>query len=202
MTRNALLYPSPDDVDFAEIAGRLAQINLYCGAGQKPVSVAQHILITCDALSDSSVMPWALLADCWKARLGDMQDHLLDLVIGQAQGGLSEQGEQTIRAELQAMKYRHTEALHEAAGLPDVPPRYEQIIQYAGMVAMATERRDFICQRDYPWPPRLGAYTPLRKVYRLRAAKDVADDLHARFKTNLPSLAGRATVREPAIGKV
>jgi len=34
--------------------------------------------------------------------------------------------------------------------------------------------------------------TPLRKVYRLRAAPDVADELFARFQTYLPALARRA----------
>lgn len=184
-----LLRPTPADVDFREIADTLAQISHYNGAALKPLSVAYHTLIVCDAAPDP-IKPWALLHECHEARLGNIAPPV--------QKALIELGHHYSLVEPSALEiaiteliHLHSDAIHRAAGLPLPSIKRCEAIHRANLVALATERRDFLGPGARRWAAEIEAVAPLRKVYRLRAAPDIADELFARFQTTLPALARR-----------
>ncbi len=187
MPHQDILHPSPEDIDFRQIAERLAQIILYNGCGHKPVSAAQHTLILCDALLDPAAMPWALLAETPRAVIGDLDVCVLGALLTRAKE-LSERGRRIILNEWDVLKSRHIGAARLAAGLPEPDETITRHIFRAGRVAMLTERRDFLSRTPRGWPKDLDVLSPLPRVYRLRAPKDVADDLYARFRSSFPAL--------------
>lgn len=181
-----LVRPTPADVDFRDIADQLAQINRYCGAAAKPISVAQHTLIAC-AAAPLEAQPWVALHDAHEARINDLTTPL-KLALAEVADGLVRNGGRLIRAALSTIALRHDEAIHAAAGLPLPDVRLKEAIKRADIVALQTERRDFVGPCARAWAPEIEAVRPLRAVYRLRPAADVADDLYALFRRCLPAL--------------
>lgn len=181
-----LTRPTADEVDFREIADSLAQINRYCGAATKPVSVGMHTLIAFDAAAHE-LRPWVLLHDAHETRIGDMTTPMKAALCAvarehYAQGGLF------MRQMLAALAERHDVAIHEAAGLPLPTDAQKQAIKRADIIALQTERRDFLGPSARAWAPEIEAVSPLSRVYRLRAAHDVADQLFGLFRQYLPAL--------------
>lgn len=192
-TRNGrtvdLLRPKPKDIDFRAIADALAQINRHAGNAEKPVSAAMHTLILFDAAEEQD-KAHALLYDAHAAHIGDIAAptaEALDM-IARIHGDQSETVYQAIRR-LQAL---HDAAIHAAAGLAPPNPDRRAYIRRAGIVALSTERRDFLGRCSRAWAPEIEAAPPLRKIYRFRSAPDVADELYAKFRQFLPALRCRA----------
>jgi hypothetical protein len=189
-----LVDPKESEVDFREIADTLAQINRYCGSAVKPCSVAQHTLIACDAAPDS-VKPWVLLHDAHEARTTDITtpaQKALEAIAGRLapEHYIVEQwAKDLMRESIAYFKGAHDIAIHRAAGLPLPNEAMHKSIRLADLIALQTERRDFLSPPPKPWAPEVEKHRPLPKVYRLRAAADVADDLYARFRAYLPALA-------------
>ncbi|ATQ67792.1 MULTISPECIES: hypothetical protein [Methylosinus] len=183
-----MLHPDAAQIDFRAVADTLAQINRFAGNADKPISVAMHTLIVCDA-AEPTDRPYALLHDAHEAHLGDITTPVAEALEAIARHA----GEDTnaVRRALRSLKDRHDAAFLRAAGLP--PPDHEQQrrIRRADVVALMTERRDFLGQPPRPWNPVFEAVPPLRKVYRLRKPADVADELYDKFRRFLPALAAR-----------
>ncbi|VTZ22599.1 conserved hypothetical protein [Methylocella tundrae] len=181
-----MVDPVPAEVDFREIADTLSTVNRYCGAALKPVSVALHTIIAFEAAREE-VKPLVLLHDAHEARIGDITTPTklaLCEIAGMYPGGRA-----LMTQALFEIARRHDRAIHTAAGLPLPTSAQHDEIKRADIIALRTERRDFLSPCAKAWAPDIEAATPLRKVYRLRAAFDVADELYALFRAYLPALA-------------
>ncbi|WP_374309385.1 hypothetical protein [Methylocella sp.] len=132
-----------------------------------------------------------LLHDAHEARISDLTTPLKAALIEIADG-LVRNGGRLLRATISTISLRHDEAIHAAAGLRLPDARLKEAIRRADIVALQTERRDFVGPSARPWAPDIEAVAPLRTVYRRRPAADVADDLYAMFRRCLPNLMERA----------
>lgn len=178
-----LLEPTADMVDFVEIAETLSTVNRYAGAAEKPVSVALHTLIAFDAAAPAA-RPHLLLHDLHEAFIGELIQPLKIAMVSLIGAPFS--------AALADLTDGIDRAIYQAAGLrlPNAAMCAE--IKRADLVALMTERRDFLAKPQKPWAPELEAIKPLTKKYRLRAAPDVADELMSKFRLYLPALSGMA----------
>ncbi|MBY6239846.1 hypothetical protein [Methylosinus sp. Sm6] len=183
-----LLTPDPNEIDFRAVADTLAQLNRYAGGAEKTVSVGQHTLIVFDA-SEPTDRPYALLHDAHEAHIGEITTPAADALAMIARFDGDERN--TIYRALRALKERHDSAFYAAAGLRPPNMAQRERIRRAGLVALATERRDFLGPSPRPWAPEVEAVSPLRSVYRLRKPADVADELYDKFSRFLPALAAR-----------
>lgn len=183
----SLVNPDPADVDFTEIALTLADLPRYAANFEKPVSVAQHTLIVMEA-ADPDDRAHALLHDLHEAYMGDIitpTARALAAVAGQLYGAGAAD---TVTVAIQALKARIDTAIYQAAGVAlPAPDRYARIHQ-ADMIALQTERRDFLARSPKPWDRRIESYPTLPKVQRLRRPADVADELLKNFKIYFPAL--------------
>jgi hypothetical protein len=186
-----LINPDARHVDFAEIADTLAFLRRYAGAAEKPVSVAQHTLIVFDAAQPED-RAHVLLHDAHEAYIGDIitptAQALAAIVEDLLQPRRTINGRALFLTALASLKTRIDGAIYHAAGL--APPGEDQRarIRRADLIALRTERRDFLAKPPKPWEPEIEALAPLSKKYRLRAAPDVADELLQKFNTYLPAL--------------
>lgn len=210
-----LLDPRPEGVDFTEIADTLAHIPRFGGCTAIPLSVAQHTLVACDAAPEWA-RPWVLLHDAHEARIGDIATPVVRALDALWLEAWREHGVQTSPAPgrplpcppapavapsalLAAIKARHDDAIHAAAGLP-VPwrhadgPRLADVIDRADRIALVTERRDFMAPAAHPWSwgGGLDGVPPLAARQRYMPPAEAADRLMARFRQYLPALDGGA----------
>lgn len=183
-----LVRPTQAQVDFRDIADGLAQINRYCGVAEKPISVAQHTIIAYEA-APLDARPWVLLHDAHEARISDITTPLKQ-ALAEVADQLIRNGGRLIRGTLSTIALRHDEAIHAAAGLAMPDEALKRAIKRADIVALQTERRDFLAPSARAWAPDVEAVAPLKKVFRFRPAHDVADDLYALFRRCLPALQG------------
>jgi hypothetical protein len=182
-----LVHPRAADVDFEEIAHALSHINRYAGHAEKPASAALHALILFDAAEERD-RAYALLRDAHRAYLGDGFEPAA-LALADVAGGLG--GAACVATAIAVLKDRHHAAICEAAGVPSPSPEARERIERADLVALRTERRDFLGGSARSIGAEIGRQ-PLRKRYRFRAPPDLADELYARFKQYLPALGARA----------
>lgn len=191
-----LVHPRAADVDFEEIAHALSHINRYAGHAEKPASAALHALILFDAAEERD-RAYALLRDAHRAYLGDGFEPAAR-ALAEVAGGLG--AEACVAKAIAVLKARHQAAICEAAGVPLPPQETRERIERADLVALRTERRDFLgcCGRSLGEAIERGQ--PLRKRYRFRAPPDLADELYAKFKQYLPALGalGAKARRSPA----
>lgn len=178
-----LLAPTPEMIDFAEIAETLSTLHRYAGAAEKPVSVALHTLIALDA-APPAIRPHVLLHDAHEYVIGELVQPF-KMAMAEVLGPRFD-------AALTSLTDRIDRAIHAAAGLPLPTPAQRALIRHADLTALMTERRDFLARPPLPWAPALEAIKPLPKKYRLRAAPDVADELLSKFRVYLPTLRGLA----------
>ena len=186
-----LLAPDPATVDFREIAYALAGLNRYAGNALWPVSVAFHTLIAFEA-AEPDIKPYVLLHDAHETRLGDITTpaaQALDAVAAAILG--TNDGD--IRDALNFLKRNHDLAIWAAAGLPEPKTPQKARIARCDIVALNTERRDFLSASPKKWAAVVESVPPATKVYRPtsfgRTAHDVAERLLAEFRTHLPVFA-------------
>jgi hypothetical protein len=187
-----LLEPTPEMIDFREIADTLANLNRYAGAAWKPVSVAAHTLVAMDAAAPEDKGA-VLLHDAHEAFIGDIitptAAALADII--ETRGGPD--SVRCFTYAVASLKRRLDAAIHEAAGLPLPDAAQAARIRSADIVALRTERRDFLAAPQRAWGREVEAAKPLPKKYRFRAAPDVAAALFMQFQVHLPALrVGRA----------
>ena len=191
--RVELLHPTPEQVDFVEIAWALAGINRYGGHAEIPISVGQHTLIVFDA-APPELKPHALLHDAHEARLGDTTSPQKETFQAAARELAGPDGENLLRQVRLLLERRHDHAIWTAAGLP-VPRAAERAaLKVLDARALATERRDFFgTGPSMPeWIIDRQGVEPFPRVYRFRARDKVADALLAAFHQWLPALRARA----------
>ncbi len=199
-TRNGrafdLVYPDPAQVDFTEIAWTLAHLPRYAANFEKPITVGQHTLIVM-AASAPDDHAHALLHDAHEAYMGDITTPCAQALAYIAADLVGEpphkaQAANLVASSIAGLKSLLEGAIYAAAGLRRPTPETRARIHKADLIALQTERRDFLARSPRPWAPEIEAEKPLRTVYRLRPAADVAEELVKHFKTYIPALRKRA----------
>lgn len=197
-----MVEPSPVQVDFAEIADMLSTVNRYCGAAERPVSVANHTLIAvaCAEAFGGNARRRALVAlhDCHEARISDIPTpaaQALAAIAGQMYGLPAADH---VKQALAEMKRRHDIAIHKAAGI-DMPDAEErEFIRRCDIAALATERRDYLAAPPQAWAAEIEAAPRLPQRHRLLPPGDAALALHRLFLEMLPG-ARAQSAREAGI---
>ncbi len=187
-----LVHPRAEDIDFREMADVLANINRYGGNAFRRITVAHHTLIAVKAARQRNASPtlqaYVALHDGHEWVLGDQTT---PVTLAQAAcanemfGPTARDHEIGAREEL---KRRHDHAIWQAAGLP--PPSNEQraFITACDIVALHTEKRDFLLPCSRAWSVDLKPYPPLPRCEKPMEPGDAADALWRLFRTLLPSL--------------
>lgn len=186
-----LLNPHPADINFAEMAETLAHIPRFNACSEKPISVAQHLLIAADA-APKELRPWVLLHDAHEAVIGDIitpvvaaLDDLYRRRFLREMKSIEWTKPSVILGEL---KIRHDVAIHAAAGLPMPTDEQRLGIHEADRRALVTERRDFLARPPLSWGHTIENTPTLTQRFRLRPPLEVADALMAAWCETLPAL--------------
>jgi hypothetical protein len=201
-----MIEPRAADVDFHEMALTLAHIPRFNACTEKPISVAQHLLIAALA-APVELRPWVLLHDAHEAVIGDIITPVvaaLDAIYAEWCWPATPSGHMRMSEEISCpstaiahLKQRHDAAILEAAGLPwPTDEQYTQI-GVADRRALVTERRDFCARPPLSWGTTIENTPPLTQRFRLRPPLEVADELLAAWCETLPTLrskGGRADV--------
>jgi hypothetical protein len=93
-----------------------------------------------------------------------------------------------VSAALSALKTRHDEAIHAAAGL-EMPRHIQRMdIREADLRARVTERRDFLAKPPLSWGEEIERVAPLTKRYLPLYPDEAAEELFAAWSEHLPAL--------------
>ena len=185
-----MVEPRAADVDFHEMALTLAHLPRFNACSEKPISVAQHLLIAALA-APVDLRPWVLLHDAHEAVIGDIitpTGMALDAIYQSL--SLAGRPGDLFRpsAMIAELKRRHDVAIHAAAGLPMPTPEQRAAIHDADRRALVTERRDFLARPPLSWGTAIENTPPLTQRFRLRPPLEVADALLAAWCETLPAL--------------
>lgn len=187
-----LVNPRAEDIDFREMAEVLANINRYGGNAARRITVAHHTLIAVKAARQRGATPtlqaYVALHDGHEWVLGDQ---ITPVTLAQATVADEMYGPTDRDRELGAreeLKRRHDRAIWQAAGL--TPPSHEQQAFVTGcdLIALHTEKRDFLAPCTRAWGLDFKPYPPLPRCEKPMEPGDAADALWRLFRTLLPSL--------------
>lgn len=184
-----LLDPVIEQVDFEEIAWTLAGVYRWAGAADPDVSVALHTLICLEA-SPPGLKPWVLLHDAHEARIGDWTTPVQQAMHAAARRVMTGGDFATAGARAELVD-AHDRVIHAAAGLPMPTPDQRAAIRHVDLVALQTERRDYL--RDgmaHRWPPEIECIQPLERQFgrRWRPKQVCVAVLCRAFHDHLPAL--------------
>jgi uncharacterized protein len=193
-----MVHPDPREVDFAEIAETLSMINRFTGCAEKPVSVALHTTICVAAARALKATPTqvahVLLHDAHEARIGDIATPVAQALAAVADGlndnlRATQCGSYVVREAIAELKDRHDRAIWRAAGLDEPDAATRALVKRCDVIALMTERRDFLAPRPCPWAPEIEAVPPLRSSWKgkWRAPPTVAAELAGLFQAYLPN---------------
>ena len=184
-----MLEPRAADVDFHEMALTLAHIPRFNACTEKPISVAQHLLIAALA-APVELRPWVLLHDAHEAVIGDIITPVVAALdaIYVTRCGTTPSDWHKPSALVADLKHRHDVAIHAAAGLPMPDEDQRAAIHEADLRALVTERRDFLARPPLSWGHTIENTPPLTQRFRLRPPLEVADALMAAWCETLPTL--------------
>ncbi|MBB3771562.1 5'-deoxynucleotidase YfbR-like HD superfamily hydrolase [Angulomicrobium tetraedrale] len=195
-----LLTPTPGAVDFFEIARTLGQIIRFAGCAQHPVVVAQHTLIALEAArrgrEPPQVQALVALHDAHEGYgLGDITtpvaqalDEMLVRLYGPTRRG-------ELKHALAEIKSGLDLAIHAAAGLNLPTPDQHRAIRHYDLVALATERRDFLARKPCNWDAEVEAAAPLPRTQKLLAPAEASSELWREFTRLLPALVNVGATR-------
>jgi hypothetical protein len=181
-----LVEPAADLVDFDEIAVTLSHTVRYAGNAQKPINVAQHTLLVCEA-GPQELLPWLALHDAHEAYIGDITTPTAKAIAHFA-GRIRHGGDIAVRDAIAHLKEMHDIAIHSAAGLPMPTAEQRVAIRKADLIALATERRDFLNTCAHRWDEAVEQTRPLPRVHRLKSPGESALRLGGLFHSILPAL--------------
>lgn len=184
-----MLEPRAEDVNLWECCLSMANANRYAGAAEPSVSIAFHSMIACDAAAPD-VRPWVILHDFHEAYITDITTPCalaLESLAREQYGAVN-----VVKGTIRELKRRHDVAIYAAAGLAMPSPEQRAAIRAADLVALATERRDFMAAPPQPWDEECEAAIPLTHVYREGEfgwrPSVVATRLYRRLEMLLPAL--------------
>lgn len=187
-----LINPSSQQVDFREIADTLGNITRFGGACE--VSVAQHTLICLSAAENvlrltPTLIAMVLLHDAHEARLGDSITPVEEMRAALAEEMFDADARLHMEQVWREAKLRHDRAIYEAAGLPLPSPEQRTLIRRCDLMALETERRDFMVACKRRWQPT--GEKPLASRWKPISRGDASGMLYRAFSTYLPALRGR-----------
>ena len=187
-----LVNPRVEQVDFKVIAEVLARINRYGGNSEKPITVAQHSLIALASARQRGASPtlqaMVVLHDGHEWIIGDWTTPAVEAIVRMADSMFGPTERDRFKQTLDELKRVHDRVIFEAAGL-QMPTREQQaFITGCDLVALNTERRDFLCAGERQWRVDSEAYPPLRRKQASMAPAKAADDLYRQFRILLPAL--------------
>ncbi|WGD31239.1 hypothetical protein AncyloWKF20_05290 [Ancylobacter sp. WKF20] len=187
-----LVNPRVEDIDFREMADVLANINRYGGNALHTITVAHHTLIALKAARQRHATPllqaFVVLHDGHEWMLGDQITPVTQaqaFVADEMFGPTERDRELGAREEL---KRRHDRAIWEAAGLPVPTNDQRGFITLCDLVALNTERRDFLAPCARPWSVDFKSHPPLPRREAPMSRGDAAAELCREFCKLLPSL--------------
>lgn len=188
-----LIAPGTDTVDFDEIADTLAHIVRYAGCAPRPVVVAQHTLIALEAArrgnESPTVQAMVLLHDAHEGHgIGDITTPVMEALAEQHVRIYGPTRRDELRTALNDIKRAHDAVIHQAAGVPLPSAEQRRAIHHYDLVALATERRDFLSKKQRNWHPAVEAATPLTKRQVLMSPAEAASKLQRAFRSLLPAL--------------
>jgi uncharacterized protein len=161
-----LIDPTPAQVDFAEIADTLAHVYRWTGAAKFDVSVAWHTIIGVE-IARWQKLEWAiphwLLHDAHEARLGDIVTPVAQAIAIAVDGAFSSTITEWVEpdqrpngimlglAAIHRLKSAHDDAIHAAARLPLPDKAMADAVKRIDLIALMTERRDYLPDPPEPW---------------------------------------------------
>jgi hypothetical protein len=155
-----LLDPKPEQVDLADIAHALAQVNRFTGHTRRPYSVAEHSLYVWQVVKeehyeDHVLQAHALLHDAAEAYVGDVSAPM-KVAMREVHGvGVSW---------YDVIEYSVEHAIWKAFGLPKPTKEQRDIIKDADIRLLVTERLAFMPNTGtYSW----GAHDDVKPVEHL-----------------------------------
>lgn len=160
--------PQPDMIRLDDIVHTLARINRW-GGNIEPVtySVAQHSLVTAQAVKLPASRLYALLHDAAEAYIGDLPTPL-KLWIADA-------GADIIGLEMRILYG----AIFPALGIEPPTPEITADVHDADQVALATEYRDIVKGRNEGWAPKA---PPLKTRIKFQPVPAVEDHFRSALR--------------------
>jgi len=137
-----LRYIGVPDISVLDIAHHLSQINRFTGAAKRPYSVAEHSLLVCEilqserAVRDPRVLMAALMHDAHEAYTSDLSTPMKQ-VVGEA---------------WQREEARVEHAVHERFGIVGVAREHRELVRWADLTALSTERAGLMPKAGPQWP--------------------------------------------------
>ncbi|MDF2621431.1 MAG: uncharacterized protein K0S00_4090 [Xanthobacteraceae bacterium] len=185
-----MVEPRADQVDFAEIADQMADIARYAGAAVPMVSIANHTLIADRVAVTSGATPrlraLVLLHDQHETRIGETPTPATHARLAIATQMFGLPVADALRQVFDEEKRRHDRAIHEAAGIAMPTAEEKLFIHHCDIVALATEKRDFLASPPMPWARAVEQAVPLKHRQRLLPPGAAAIELHGLFLDLLP----------------
>lgn len=196
-----LVEPHAEQVNFAEIADQLALINRYVGASTVAVSVANHTLIAFRAAERAGATErekaLVLLHDAKETRIGDKATPVKAMEFAVALEMFGLKGEDTVRQVMAEVERRHDAAIYAAAGIAPPSEAEEAFVKHCDIVALNTERRDFLAPPPMPWGAHIEAVAPLSSRQRLLPPPAASLALHELFISHLPGARAQSARAAP-----
>lgn len=155
--------PTAEMVNVLDIAGALSRTCRFGGHTTHHYSVAQHSVLVADIVAEHTgpaLVMHALLHDAAEAYIGDVIRPLKRLL-----------------PEYKVIEARVEEAICDAFGLRPLTPLEHDVVKSADLIALATERRDFMpaawaLRESFRWAEDESAVKPLRaRIVPLEAAE-------------------------------
>lgn len=196
-----LVEPHAEQVNFAEIADQLSLINRYVGASTVAVSVANHTLIAFRAAERAGATEreraLVLLHDALETRIGDKATPVKAMEFAVARQMFGLKGEDTLRQVMAEVERRHDAAIYAAAELNPPSEAERAFVKHCDIVALNTERRDFLARPPMPWGADIEAVPALSSRQRLLPPPAASLELHALFLSHLPGARAQSARAAP-----
>ena len=195
-----MVEPRASEVDFAEIADQLADVNRYAGSAERAVSVANHTLIA-DACAEAfgatlRQRQVVVLHDLHESRIGEAPTPSTRAKVAIAVEMFGLPAGDMLRQVLDEEKRRRDIAIYAAAGIP-MPTAEERVFLHrCDLAALKTERRDYLAPQPMPWAPHIEAAQALPRRIKLLPPAEASLALHKLFLILLPG-ARAQSAREP-----
>ncbi|GJD65150.1 hypothetical protein [Methylobacterium frigidaeris] len=187
----SLVEPTAAEVDFAELAWSLANLNRFAGHPQTTVSVGLHTLIGLNIAPPPLKAHW-LLHDAHESRTGDVTSPAKDSLDHLARLRFGPEVAEQIRTVRQQFEQIHDVAIHAAAGLDMPTAAQRETIKQIDLIALATEKRWFCAPCPRPWFIDGAGIQSLATKPKWMPPDRVADALLQAFLRHLPALKGKS----------
>lgn len=164
-----LLDPTPDMIDFNDVAHHLARLARFCGATVGPYSVAQHCVLGAEYLwrrtGDRDIALAFLLHDAHEAFTGDFTTPVKSALATHARRewrSVAYDAADLLKLAIGALQRRLDEAIHAAAGLAfPLAPATAALVRDIDLRLLRAERDALMAPAPRPWSPLVERAAPL-----------------------------------------